>query len=67
MQVFSLKTVSFAEAERLEAEYWASKTIAERVKAGWQLRENDLLQGGEQRDTSGAAVITFCRVERAWR
>lgn len=67
MQVLSFEKVTFAEDERREAEFWASKTIAERVKAGWDLRESNLVQRQAEHGCEESAAITFCRVERTWR
>ena len=37
-----------SEKQRREAEFWASKSMAERVIAGWELAERSLTQ--EERD-----------------
>ena len=44
MRILGVRRVTHEESERLETEYWASKTMAERVIAGWALRENDLIR-----------------------
>ena len=67
MQVLSFETVTFAEAELRERELWASKTIAERVKAGWDLAENNLLQRQVEHGCEESAAITFRRVACPWR
>lgn len=65
IEVLSFEKVTFAEDERREVEFWASKTIAERVKAGWNLAENNLVQRVEH-GCEESAAITFCRVQRPW-
>ncbi len=37
-----VRRVAHDEDRRLEAEYWASRSMAERVIAGWELAEGDL-------------------------
>lgn len=67
MEVLSFEKVTFAEDELRETEFWASKSIAERVKAGWDLAENNLVQRQVDHGCEESAAITFCRVERTWR
>ena len=49
-----------------EAEFWATKTMAERVIAGWELAEDDLRRGGGDEPEKGTG-ITVRRVSRSGR
>lgn len=67
MHVISFERVTFEEDRLQEAEYWAKKSIAERVKAGWDLAENDLFRHRRENEQTERAAVTFCRVEQSWR
>ena len=43
VRILGVRRVTHAEDLQREAAYWASKTLAERVIAGWALAEDDLL------------------------
>ena len=58
-----IRRVTHEEERRLEAEYWASRSMAERVIAGWALAEDNLLSG-EQDEPEKRAGWTLRRVPR---
>ncbi len=66
IQFLSFKRVTFEQSRQDEAEYWATKTMAERVIAGWELADERLvdLTGHEPQKRTGTA---FFRVPQSWR
>ena len=65
----SVERVTREEGLLREAEYWASRTMAERVKAGWDLAENNLLPQGNQNhqdhhEPEKRTTFTLVRVPR---
>jgi hypothetical protein len=62
----SIERVSFAEDRVREARYWAERSMAERVVAGWALADGDLTlrESDEQEKRTG---ITLRRVARGGR
>lgn len=66
IQCLSFKRVTFEQSRQEEAEYWATKTVAERVIAGWKLADERLvdLTGHEP---AKRTTITFQRVPQSWR
>ena len=67
MHVLSFERVTFEEERQQEADFWANKSVAERVKAGWDLAEYDLFQRRRNDEQAERAAITFRRVEQSWR
>jgi hypothetical protein len=67
LRCISFERVTFAEDRLLQAQYWAKKTIAERVIAGWDLADDNLMQRGSTDEPEKRAAITFRRVERGER
>ena len=63
----SVSRVTFKQDRLDEAQYWASRTIAERVKAGWDLAEDNLFQRKQEHEPEKRTTITFRSVERARR
>ena len=63
----SVSRVTFKQDRLDEAHYWASKSIAERVKAGWDLAEDNLFQRKQEHEPEKRTTITFRSVERARR
>lgn len=61
-----VRRVTFEEERELEAEFWASKSIAERVIAGWTLAENNLLPR-ERDELEKRAGWTVRRIPRGGR
>jgi hypothetical protein len=60
----SVERVRFDEDRLKEAQFWAPRSIAERVIAGWELAdENFRLR--ETDEPTGRAVITLRRVPRS--
>ncbi len=62
----SCTRVTYEQSRQQEAEYWAAKTMAERVIAGWELADEKLvdLTGHEPQKPTG---IAFFRVPQSWR
>ena len=58
-----IRRVTHEEERKVEAEYWASRSIAERVIAGWVLAEDDLLTG-EHDEPEKRTAWTLLRVPR---
>jgi hypothetical protein len=67
LRVISFERVTFAEDRLREAQFWATKTIAERVIAGWELADDELIQRRREDEPEKRAIVTFCRVERPKR
>ena len=63
----SVSRVTFEQDRLEEATYWASKSIAERVKAGWDLAEDNLFQRKQEHEPERRTTITFRSVERGRR
>lgn len=66
IQFTKVERVSFQSDLRNEADYWAVRSIEERVIAGWQLAEDDLLRKVPD-DSQGRATFSVRRVRRSWR
>jgi len=62
----SVQKVTFAEDRLREARYWATRSIAERLIAGWELADQPpLLQGPhEQQKRTGIVVRRVLRRPR---
>ena len=58
--------VTHDEDRKLEAEFWASKTIAERVIAGWALAQGDLRRQ-EEDEPENRTGWTLRRIARGRR
>jgi hypothetical protein len=61
-----IERVTHEEDRLREARYWASKTIQERLSAGWALADHILFpekSGGSEKRTG----ITLRRVPHSWR
>ena len=63
----SVSRVSFEQDQLEEATYWASKSIAERVEAGWDLAEDTLFHRKQEHEPEKRTTITFRSVERGRR
>ena len=62
----SIERVTHAEDRLREARYWAARSIAERVIAGWELAEDNFrLQGDDEPEKRTG--ITLRRVVRSGR
>jgi hypothetical protein len=59
-----IQRVSHEEDRQREADYWSKKTIAERVIAGWELAENDLVQR-DHHEQAERPAFTLRRIPRA--
>ena len=66
IQFTKVERVSFEDDLRKEAEFWAKRSMAERVLAGWQLAEDDLLRKASD-DPQGRTTFSVRRVRRSWR
>lgn len=66
IQFTKLERVRFDEDRQREAEFWATRSIAERVLAAWDLAENDLF-AGERHEPKAGAAFSLCRVSQSWR
>jgi hypothetical protein len=62
----TLRRVSFEQARQQQRDEASSMSIAERVLAGWEMRENDLFRERNLGDTSSTG-ITIRRIQRSWR
>lgn len=70
LKFISVERASHADARIRDAQYWATKTIAERVIAGWKLAEDDYsLRGAseQEKQPNPRPTITFRRVPRRRR
>jgi hypothetical protein len=61
-----IERVTHEEDRLREAQYWAKRTIAERVIAGWALADDNLMPRGEDEPQKRTA-ITFRRVTEGGR
>jgi hypothetical protein len=61
-----IQRVTHAEDRQREAEYWATRTMAERVIAGWELAGNDLIQR-DHHEQADRPAFTLRRIPRRWR
>ncbi len=66
IQFTKVERVSCEDDLRKEAEFWAKRSMAERVLAGWQLAEDDLLRKVPD-DPQGRTTFSVRRVRRSWR
>jgi hypothetical protein len=60
----SVERVSHDESRIRDAQYWAKRSIAERVIAGWALAENNLLPRDED-EPEKRTGITLRRIPRS--
>ncbi len=60
----SVERVSHDEDRIRDAQYWAKRSIAERVIAGWALAENNLLSR-DQDEPEKRTAITLRRIPRS--
>ena len=63
----SITRVTFEQDCVEEARFWASKTLAERVEAGWDLAEDNLFHRKQEHEPEKRTTITFRGVERGKR
>jgi hypothetical protein len=62
----SIERVTHDEDRKREALYWAQRSIAERVIAGWELRDNNPITR-EEHEPKERTGITLRRVVRGGR
>ena len=67
LKVLSFERVTFAEDRLREAQFWATKSIAERVIAGWELADDDLIRRKHEHEPEKRTAVTFRRVKRGTR
>ncbi len=66
IEFLKIERVTHEEDRLREARYWASKTMEERVIAGWALRENSLFQE-DVHEREKRTGITLRRIQRSGR
>ena len=64
IQFLSVERVRFDEDRHKEAQFWASKSVAERVIAGWDLAD-ETFRLREADEPKGRAAVTLRRVSRS--
>jgi hypothetical protein len=64
IKFLSVERVRFDEDRQKEADFWGSKSIAERVIAGWELADDDF-RLRETNEPTGRTAFTFRRISRS--
>ena len=62
----SIERVTHDQDRLREARYWSTQSIAERVIAGWALRDNNLM-ARDDHEPEKRTGTTLRRIARSWR
>jgi hypothetical protein len=61
-----IERISHDQDKLREARFWSPRSIAERVIAGWALRDNNLM-AREDHEPEKRTAPTLRRIARSWR
>ena len=66
MKFLSIHRVTFEQSRQLEADYWAKKTMEERILASYERADEKLVDLAEH-EPQKRTGISFFRVPQSWR